>query len=83
MDKLVEIQGLDVRFSTYEGDVRAVDNVDLDIYAQETLGLVGETGCGKTVTALSLLGRRRLQTHRGAQRRLDEPHFPGLLSCGW
>ena len=55
MKKLVEITGLNVNFYTYEGIVRALSNLDLDIYQGETLGLVGETGCGKTITALSIL----------------------------
>lgn len=55
MQKLVEIQGVTVNFYTYEGVVRALSDLDLDIYHGETLGLVGETGCGKTMTALSIL----------------------------
>ena len=55
MKKLVEIQGVTVNFYTYEGVVRALSELDLDIYQGETLGLVGETGCGKTMAALSIL----------------------------
>lgn len=55
MDKLLKIRGLTVRFYTYDGIVQALDNVDLDINPKETFGLVGETGCGKTLTALSIL----------------------------
>ena len=55
MARILEIKGLTVRFYTYEGVVQAVDNVDLEINRQETLGLVGETGCGKTMTALAIL----------------------------
>ena len=55
MKKLVEIQGVTVNFYTYEGVVRALSELDLDIYQEETLGLVGETGCGKTMVALSIL----------------------------
>jgi len=53
--KLVEIRGVTVNFYTYEGVVRALSELDLDIYQGETLGLVGETGCGKTMVALSIL----------------------------
>jgi peptide/nickel transport system ATP-binding protein len=52
---LLEIYGLKTHFATESGVVRAVDGVDLTVGPGETLGLVGESGCGKTVTALSVL----------------------------
>src|SRR5512141_2558171 len=52
---LVEIKDLKTYFSTADGEVRAVDGVSLSIAPQETLGLVGESGCGKSVTAFSIL----------------------------
>lgn len=52
---LVEIKGLKTHFFTEEGVVKAVDGIDLRIHSGETLGLVGESGCGKTVTAKSIL----------------------------
>lgn len=55
MSKILEIRGLTVRFYTYEGVVHALEDVNIDVYKKETLGLVGETGCGKTMTALSIL----------------------------
>ena len=55
MKELLKIRDLTVKFFTYDGIVKALENVDLDIYRKETFGLVGETGCGKTVTALSIL----------------------------
>lgn len=55
MAKLLEIQDLVLRFYTYEGVVKALEEVNLEIQPGETFGLVGETGCGKTVTALSVL----------------------------
>ena len=54
-DHLLEIRGLKTDFATDDGIVRAVDGVDLSIDRGETLGIVGESGCGKTVTALSAL----------------------------
>ena len=52
---LLEVHELTVHFFTEEGVVRAVENVSFEIYPGEVLGLVGESGCGKTVTGLSLL----------------------------
>jgi len=54
-DKLIQIKNLKTYFYTEEGVVKAVDGVTFDIYEDEVIGLVGETGCGKSVTALSIL----------------------------
>ena len=54
-ERLLEIRGLQTDFMTDDGVVRAVDGVDLAIDRGETLGVVGESGCGKTVTAMSVL----------------------------
>ena len=53
--RLLEIRGLKTHFATDEGMVHAVDGVDLAIDRGETLGVVGESGCGKSVTAMSVL----------------------------
>ncbi|MFW9780455.1 MAG: ABC transporter ATP-binding protein [Candidatus Heimdallarchaeota archaeon] len=52
---LLEVKGLRTYFFTEEGTVKAVEGIDLDIKKGETLGLIGESGSGKTVTALSIL----------------------------
>jgi oligopeptide/dipeptide ABC transporter ATP-binding protein len=52
---LLEIQGLHVHFNTAHGTLHAVNGVDLRVFKHEALGLVGETGCGKSMTALSVL----------------------------
>jgi peptide/nickel transport system ATP-binding protein len=54
-EHLLEICGLKTHFVTDDGIVHAVDGVDLTIQRGETLGVVGESGCGKSVTALSVL----------------------------
>ena len=54
-DRLLDVRNLKTYFFTDEGTVRAVDGVDLHIDKGETLGVVGESGCGKTVTALSVM----------------------------
>ncbi len=54
-DRLVEIKDLKTYFHLDEGTVKAVDGASFDIYRGETLGIVGESGCGKSMTARSLL----------------------------
>jgi len=53
---LLEVRGLRTLFSGERGEVRAVDGVDLRLERGRTLGIVGESGCGKSVTALSIMG---------------------------
>jgi oligopeptide/dipeptide ABC transporter ATP-binding protein len=52
---LLEITGLSTSFTTRSGVIKAVDNVSLSLRKGRVLGLVGESGCGKTMTALSIL----------------------------
>jgi oligopeptide/dipeptide ABC transporter ATP-binding protein len=54
-EALLSIRGLRTTFQTPEGLLPAVDGVDLEVFSGETLGVVGESGCGKSVTALSVL----------------------------
>ncbi len=53
---LIELKDLKTHFYTEDGVVRAVDGVSFSIEAQKTLGVVGESGCGKSQTALSIMG---------------------------
>lgn len=53
--RILRVEGLKTYFDTEEGTVKAVDGVSFDMYKDEILGLVGETGCGKSVTALSIM----------------------------
>ncbi len=55
IEPLLKIRGLEVEFISEGRISRAVDGIDLDVFPGETVGLVGETGCGKSVTALSVL----------------------------
>lgn len=54
-DPVLRVHDLKVNFYTYDGVVKALDGVSLEVAPRETLGLVGETGCGKSVTVNSLV----------------------------
>lgn len=53
---LIKIDNLSIHFRTYEGKVQALDSINLDLNEGEILGIIGESGSGKSTTALSLLG---------------------------
>ncbi|MBE7534134.1 MAG: ABC transporter ATP-binding protein [Anaerolineales bacterium] len=55
-DYLLDVQGLETTFKTPEGTIHAVNGVSFGLKEGETLGVVGESGCGKSVTMLSILG---------------------------
>ena len=54
--RLLEVEGLHTHFHTHRGIVRAVNGISFEMHRGELVGLVGETGCGKSVTARSVLG---------------------------
>jgi peptide/nickel transport system ATP-binding protein len=54
--QMLAVEGLSVSFRTPEGTIRAVDGVSFSLAASEILGIVGESGCGKSMTALSVMG---------------------------
>ncbi len=55
MKELLRVRNLETHFSTHEGTVKAVNRISFTINKGQTLGLVGESGCGKSVTALSIM----------------------------
>ena len=52
---ILEVKDLKTYFRTSRGEVKAVDGIDLSLSQGKTLGLIGESGCGKTVTSLSIM----------------------------
>lgn len=80
MDKILDIKNLSVNYVTDDGVVHAVNNLNLSLNKGETLGLVGETGAGKTTTAKAIL---HLLPHPQGRVTQGEVHFDGreLLRC--
>ena len=68
MENVLEVKDLVVRYDTDDGIVRAINGISFSIGRERTLGLVGETGAGKTTTALSILNL--------------VPDPPGVISSG-
>ncbi len=64
---LLDVQELSVRFDTDDGAVHAVDRLSFTLQEREVLGIVGESGCGKTVSVLSLLGLLPSTAHVGGR----------------
>ena len=55
-NKIIEVKGLKTHFHLHDHTVRAVDGVDFYVKPGETLGIVGESGCGKSITSMSIMG---------------------------
>ena len=55
-EQILKVEGLTTYFHTFDGIVKAVDDVSFSINRNETLAIVGESGCGKSVTAQSIMG---------------------------
>ncbi|MDX2103598.1 MAG: ABC transporter ATP-binding protein [Alphaproteobacteria bacterium] len=73
-DTVLEVQDLAIRFRAGSGYIHAVDGISFAVARGETLGIVGESGCGKSVTALSIL---RLLPKRGAEIARGHIHYGG------
>ncbi len=54
-EKILEVKNLQTSFFTDRGEVKAVDHISFDLYKGKTVGIVGESGCGKSVTSLSIM----------------------------
>lgn len=63
MEKIMRVKNLNVTFSSYAGNVQAVRGISFDIESGKTLAIVGESGCGKTVTAKSMIGLNENGNH--------------------
>jgi oligopeptide/dipeptide ABC transporter ATP-binding protein len=70
-DRLLEVADLAVTFASQEGLVRAVDGVSFAIQPGEMVGLVGESGCGKSVSALAILGLIRMMNNATVTGRIE------------
>ena len=69
MDTLLEVRGLKTHFATDRGLFRAVDGISFSVPRGRTIGLVGKSGCGKSVTSLSVMGLVRARRARSRPRR--------------
>lgn len=77
MDPLVAIAGLTVDFDTGKRRIRALHGVDLAVARGEAMGLVGESGCGKSITWLAVLGLLGPRAHIGGSARLEGTELIG------
>ncbi len=75
MSKLLEVKNLHVSYHTYAGEVQSVRGISFEVNEGETLAIVGESGCGKTVTAKSLM--RLIQTPPGEIKKGSEILYKG------
>ena len=80
MKEILQVQGLEVTYSTPQGELKAVDGVDLSLREGEAIGLVGESGCGKSTLGKSLLGILPPDTKMEGEIWLDGTSMTGLMN---
>ena len=64
--KIIEVEGLRVHFDTLDGPIEALQSVDLSVEEGQIMGLVGESGCGKSVTSLVSIGLATCEVDEGS-----------------
>ena len=69
MEEILKIENLHVSFDSYAGEVHAVRGVSLEVHKGEVLAIVGESGCGKSVTAQTIM---KLNLMRSEERRVGK-----------
>lgn len=79
MEEILKIENLHVSFDSYAGEVHAVRGVSLEVHKGEVLAIVGESGCGKSVTAQTIM---KLESHAAGtyQRGIDHALRKGYRS---
>ena len=74
---LLEVKDLKTHFTTDDGIVKAVDGVSFSVEKGKTLGIVGESGCGKSVTCLTIMGLNPKRTTNTSGQALFIQRMPG------
>ena len=80
-DTLLEVRDLQVEFSTKMGIVRVLDKVNLKVDPRQTVGIIGESGCGKSMMALSIMGLVPIPPGRIAEAK--SPYTAGPTFSHW
>jgi len=80
---LLQVRGLRARFATDDGELVAVDGVSFDVEAGRTLALVGESGCGKSVTSLAVMGLVAAPGRVEGSIRFEGRELVGLAARDW
>lgn len=76
-EKILEVKDLNVSFHTYAGTSHAVRGIDFHLNQGETLAIVGESGCGKTVTSKAIMGL--LPTPQTQIKKMEIPQFCSMV----